>query len=101
MKARKTPSRTCVACGRETAKGDLVRVVRDADGDVLVDPTGRAAGRGAYLCPDRACFEAAARRKRIAPALRATITEDDVERLRHEFEGVLETRTMKPSGPGR
>ncbi|MBN2848893.1 MAG: YlxR family protein [Coriobacteriia bacterium] len=90
MKARKTPLRTCIACGREDDKRTLVRVVRDADGDVHVDPSGKAAGRGAYVCPSAACFEAAAHRRRFASALRASVNEDDIERLRNEFEAAVE-----------
>ncbi|MDZ4166824.1 MAG: YlxR family protein [Coriobacteriia bacterium] len=91
MKARKTPLRTCVACGRETDKRALVRIVRDADGYTHVDPGGKAPGRGAYLCAQSACFEAAIGRRRLAPALRASLAEEDVERLRNEFEAAIET----------
>ncbi|GAB4286382.1 MAG: YlxR family protein [Coriobacteriia bacterium] len=86
MKPRKPPLRTCVGCGMEADKRTLVRVVRTPEGYVIVDPTGKANGRGAYVCPDLACFEAAVRRKRFAHALRVNLTEDDVERLRREFE---------------
>src|SRR5574340_1614421 len=89
MAVRKTPVRTCVACRREADKRTLVRFVRDADGEVHVDPTGKAGGRGASICADMACFELAVGRKKLGPALRASLTEEDVERLRNEFEAVL------------
>ncbi len=47
---RKTPIRTCVSCRSSSEKKQLIRMVRTADGDVRVDPTGKMPGRGAYLC---------------------------------------------------
>lgn len=72
-KKRHEPVRTCVACRQEAGKGDLVRLVRPAGGEVAVDVTGRAAGRGAYLHRDAACMEVARRRGALARALRAPV----------------------------
>jgi predicted RNA-binding protein YlxR (DUF448 family) len=66
---RRTPSRTCVACRTTRPKADLVRIVRAPTGRVTLDPTGRAPGRGAYLCRDATCFEAAGRRHALEHAL--------------------------------
>lgn len=101
MAVRKTPLRTCVACKREADKRELVRFVRDADGEVHVDATGKAGGRGASVCAEIACFETAVGRKRLGPALRASLTEDDVERLRREFEEAIRTRGSAASRSGR
>lgn len=101
MAVRKTPLRTCVGCRREAGKRELVRFVRDAEGEVHVDTTGKAPGRGASVCADAACFEAAVSRKRLAPALRASVSEEDVERLRHEFEEALRSRPAADSRSGR
>lgn len=90
MKAKKTPLRTCLACGRETDKKDLVRVVRTPDGDVAVDATGKRNGRGAYVCAATECFEKAVRRNRFTSSLRVNLREDDVERLRRDFEHTLQ-----------
>jgi hypothetical protein len=68
------PVRTCVACRQEAGKRELLRLVRDADtGGVVIDPTGRASGRGAYLHRDAACIELAHRRGGLARALKATV----------------------------
>lgn len=64
------PVRTCLGCRRARPKGALVRLVRRADGVVVRDPTGRAAGRGAYVCADPACLERALQRARLAHAFR-------------------------------
>jgi predicted RNA-binding protein YlxR (DUF448 family) len=49
--------RTCAACRQVRPKRSLTRIVRTADGVVVVDPTGKAAGRGTYVCDDPACRE--------------------------------------------
>jgi predicted RNA-binding protein YlxR (DUF448 family) len=64
------PVRTCVACRRTDAKRGLFRLVRDAEGRVAIDPTGKRAGRGAYLCHDPACWEQALKRRGLERALR-------------------------------
>ncbi|HEV2415464.1 MAG TPA: YlxR family protein [Candidatus Dormibacteraeota bacterium] len=67
--AKHRPVRTCIACRQETAKAELVRFVRTADGAVRPDPTGKAAGRGAYLHASPECFEIARKRKSLERAL--------------------------------
>ncbi len=89
MKARKKPVRTCLGCGQEADKRELVRIVRSPEGDVALDATGKANGRGAYLHPRPECFEAAARRRRFDAALRVNLKEEDVERIRRDFERLL------------
>ncbi len=86
IKRRKKPIRTCLGCGQEADKRDLTRVVRSPEGDVAVDETGKANGRGAYVHPKAECFEAAARRHRFDAALRVNLKEEDVERIRRDFE---------------
>ncbi|MEP7360088.1 MAG: YlxR family protein [Chloroflexota bacterium] len=67
--AHKFPKRTCVACRTERQKRDFVRVVRAPDGTMTIDPTGRANGRGAYLCADGSCWPDALKKKSIDRAL--------------------------------
>jgi len=57
MRRKHVPQRTCVACRQVKPKRELIRVVRAPDGKITVDETGKAHGRGAYLCRDRACWE--------------------------------------------
>jgi predicted RNA-binding protein YlxR (DUF448 family) len=49
--------RTCAACRQVHPKRSMTRLVRQADGSVAIDPTGKAAGRGTYICDDPACRE--------------------------------------------
>jgi predicted RNA-binding protein YlxR (DUF448 family) len=79
MLRKHVPQRTCVVCRRVRNKRDLIRVVRTADAGVVVDLTGKRAGRGAYLCRDRACWETAlAPRSRVLDhALKTPLSETD------------------------
>ena len=64
------PSRTCLGCREARTKSGLVRLIRVRSGIVVVDAAARAAGRGAYVCPDAACVERALVRGRLAHAFR-------------------------------
>ena len=65
MKTKKIPMRMCVGCGEMKPKKELIRIVTDPEGNVSVDPTGKKAGRGAYICRDTQCLKKAAKSKRI------------------------------------
>lgn len=75
------PQRTCIACGIENDKGELVRLVRTAQGKVELDLTGRKAGRGAYLCKAPACWEAGLKKNRLEHALRTKLSPQEREEL--------------------
>ncbi len=72
--------RTCVACGRLAGKTELLRIVRTTDGVIAFDPTGRVAGRGAYVCSAQ-CLEAAVKHGKLTRALRTKIGEHDCESI--------------------
>lgn len=76
------PVRTCVICRGQSAKRGLVRIVRQPDGLVLIDETGRLNGRGAYLCDKPGCWERAASGEVLAKALKAELTPALREALR-------------------
>lgn len=75
------PQRTCVACRQVKAKRELVRLVRISDGSVEVDPSGKKAGRGAYLCQGQECWEVGLKRGRLEHTLRTTLTQENREQL--------------------
>ncbi len=78
---KRVPQRTCVACRQVRPKGELVRVVRSPQGDVLVDPSGKAAGRGAYVCRSERCAEQAVKQKKLARALGAPVGPELLDRI--------------------
>lgn len=79
---RHVPQRTCIACRKEEGKRALVRIIRTPEQRVVVDPTGKANGRGAYLHPVRACWVKALKGATIRNALKVSPALDDVEALR-------------------
>lgn len=85
MKARKVPLRKCVGCGEQKPKKDLIRVVKNKDGELLVDFTGKANGRGAYICPSIECLKTAQKRKALNRALECEISDEIFERLEQEL----------------
>ncbi|GAB4443029.1 MAG: hypothetical protein Kow00120_12160 [Anaerolineae bacterium] len=76
------PQRTCVVCRTVMPKRALVRIVATPDEGVLIDPTGKRAGRGAYLCGAPACWERAVTTDVLNHALRTTLSDAERERLR-------------------
>ena len=90
VRHRHIPQRTCIACRQIRNKRDLVRVVRTPEGSVVIDPTGKRAGRGAYLCRAQGCrriiLDVSGRR--LSQALKAPLTAETVASLR-EFAASL------------
>ena len=72
------PERTCAVCRSVHPKRLMTRVVRQADGSVSVDPTGKAPGRGTYLCDQAACRDPQRLADGIQRALGATIAPDQI-----------------------
>lgn len=84
---KKIPQRQCMGCRERKAKRELIRVVRGTDGNVSLDFSGKAPGRGAYICPDPECLKKALRSKALDRSLEATIPEEVYARLAREMEG--------------
>lgn len=72
---RRVPQRTCVGCRQVKAKRELVRLVRTPDGSIELDDTGKKNGRGAYVCPNRDCWEKALAGKQLERTLHGTLGE--------------------------
>jgi uncharacterized protein len=71
------PMRTCIACRESKPKRELLRVVRTPDEHVLLDATGKKAGRGAYLCARLSCWESALKRKRLEQEFEVALSPED------------------------
>lgn len=83
---KKIPQRQCMGCRARRAKRELIRVVRGTDGSVSLDFSGKAPGRGAYICPDPECLKKALRSKALDRSLEVTIPEEVYTRLEKEME---------------
>lgn len=81
MTPKHVPLRTCVQCQQVRPKRELIRIVRTPQGTIEIDERGKAAGRGAYLCRDRACWEGAIRHERLEHALKTKLSAADRVRL--------------------
>ena len=86
QKVKKIPMRRCIGCREHFPKRDLIRVVRSPEGSTALDFTGRAPGRGAYLCARTACFEKARKTRRLEQNLSCSISEDVYDALQKELE---------------
>lgn len=82
MKTKKIPMRSCVVTREKFPKNELVRVVRTPEGNVIVDTTGKANGRGAYLKKDLTVFEKAQKSKILNRQLEVEVNEKIFEELK-------------------
>lgn len=78
---KKKRPRTCAGCGGEFPKHALLRVVRTPEGAVEYDPTGRANGRGAYVCRNGDCVKAAKKRRAFSRMLKVQVGETVYDEL--------------------
>ena len=83
---KKKPMRKCVGCGESREKAMLIRVIRDTEGEIHLDPTGRANGRGDYVCRDVKCLEKAIKKKGLERSLKTVIPEETLEQLKKAIE---------------
>lgn len=84
-RVKHTPIRTCIGCRQAQGKRTLIRLVRTTEG-VVLDPTGKRAGRGAYVHNDRSCWEAALKGGRLEQALRTKLEAAERAALTAELE---------------
>ena len=75
-KTKSIPMRTCIACREVKPKKEMLRVVRTAEGEILADPTGKLAGRGAYICGSEECAKRLIKNKLLNRAFKTAIPEE-------------------------
>lgn len=80
-KQKKIPMRMCVGCREMKPKKELIRVVKSPADEISVDRTGKAAGRGAYVCKSAACMKKAQKIKALDRALEMKIPDEVYDRL--------------------
>ena len=81
LKKRKIPMRMCVGCREMKPKAELMRVVKPQEGECAIDRTGKASGRGAYVCESAECLKKAQKTRALERALEAKIGDDVFEQL--------------------
>ncbi|HAS74108.1 MAG TPA: DUF448 domain-containing protein [Clostridiales bacterium UBA8960] len=83
---KKIPMRKCIACGVQKPKKELIRVVKNKENEVSVDFTGKANGRGAYICKDKNCFDLAIKKNAFNRALETKIEDEVFEKLKERLD---------------
>jgi len=76
------PQRTCIGCNTKKNKNELIRIVKDKNGNINVDKTGKSAGRGAYICDNVECLDKAIKTKRLERTFEMKIEEEIYKDLR-------------------
>ncbi len=76
MAEKKVPLRRCVGCNEQKSKKEFVRVIRTPEGEILLDESGKANGRGVYLCPQKSCLQKARKAKRLERNLKVAIPDE-------------------------
>ncbi|MDD6810887.1 MAG: YlxR family protein [Lachnospiraceae bacterium] len=84
--AKKIPMRQCVGCGEMKNKKEMMRVLKTAEGPIVLDKTGKKNGRGAYLCMDRNCLAKARKNKGLERSFKMSIPDEIYESLEKEFD---------------
>lgn len=85
-KAKKVPQRKCIACQDRDNKKELIRIVKNKEGQIFIDLTGKANGRGAYICKDSECLKKAIKSKALNRAFKMEVPNEVYEKLLAELE---------------
>ena len=93
-KVRRVPERTCIVCRQVRPKRELIRVVRTPDGHILLDPTSKKSGRGAYVCARRSCWDIALKKGKLEREFETTLTAEDRAALEAYY------ASLPPEQPG-
>lgn len=83
---KKVPMRQCIGCGCMKSKKEMMRVLKDTEGNILLDVTGKKNGRGAYLCKTEECLKKARKNKGLERSFKMSIQTEVYDRLEKEFD---------------
>ena len=90
MEVRSKPLRLCIACGTQRSKKEMIRIVKSKDSVISLDPTGRAAGRGAYICNDIDCIQKAEKSKALDRSFKMKVQKETYLKLAEEMKELSE-----------
>ncbi|MBO5526003.1 MAG: YlxR family protein [Clostridia bacterium] len=82
---KKPPLRMCLACREMKSKKEMVRIVKNKDGAIFLDFSGKAAGRGAYICNKKECVEKLRKQRLIHKAFSSDVPMEVYDRIEEEF----------------
>ena len=84
----KIPMRQCTGCREMKNKKEMIRVLKTAEDEIVLDATGKKNGRGAYICFSRECLEKAKKNHGLERSLKAAIPDEVYENLEKEFDAI-------------
>ena len=79
---KKPPERTCMGCNIKKPKNEFIRIVKNKDGEINIDRTGKMPGRGAYICDNIECLEKLVKSKRLEKVFGIKISNEIYDKLR-------------------
>ncbi|ORU00244.1 putative nucleic-acid-binding protein [Anaerovibrio sp. JC8] len=82
---KKIPTRLCIGCQEQHPKKELVRIVRSPEGEFSIDLTGKKAGRGAYICNNKECFQKAVKEHRFDRSFKCTVDKNIFDELEKQL----------------
>ena len=85
MSVKKIPLRQCIGCGEMKNKREMIRILKTAEGEIVLDATGRKNGRGAYICPSMDCFLKAKKSRGLDRSFKMAVPAEVYERLEKEM----------------
>lgn len=85
-KIKKVPQRKCISCQDRDNKKELIRIVKNKEGEIFIDLTGKANGRGAYICKDSECLKKAIKSKALNRVFKMEVPNEVYEKLLSELE---------------
>ena len=86
MKTKKVPLRKCIACNENKSKKELIRVVRNADKEIIVDETGKVNGRGAYVCKSENCIDQIIKTRKLSRTFQIEVPDEVYTKLKNVIE---------------
>ena len=85
MSVKKIPLRQCICCGEMKNKKEMVRILKTAEGEIVLDATGKKNGRGAYICPSMDCFRKAKKSRGLDRSFKMAVRAEIYDRLEKEM----------------
>lgn len=79
---KKLPQRTCIGCGQQKDKRDLIRIVKNNQGEIFLDKSGKEPGRGAYICENTECLERLIKSRKLEKSFKMKIEDNIYNKLK-------------------
>ncbi|MCI8662057.1 MAG: YlxR family protein [Hungatella sp.] len=89
MSTKKIPLRQCIGCGESKSKKEMIRILKTETEGIILDPTGRKNGRGAYICPSSECLKKAIKSRGLDRSFKMQVPKEVYETLKKEMEQLV------------